>query len=298
MTRNKSLGAHILEFGFNGIGYTLIKYKGNCAVPDIPEEYDDGVNGKRKVTSIGVSAFANNSVIKAVTVPSGVTEIEDEAFYGCSSLENVTLSDGIKKIGEFAFFDCAPNMNVIYNGAIAKWCDIDGLGNVATAKPNLIIGGYRVAGDLIIPDGVKRIAWGAFSGQKELTSVYLPDSVTSVEESAFNGCSSLAKIRLSANLQEIGRHAFCDCRSLNEISVPEKVTSIGAWAFKGCSSLTNITLHSGVTHVGSRAFYGCAYLSVNCEAESKPNGWDDEWNISSRPVIWLVAPAAGQTENA
>lgn len=97
MTRNKSLGAHILEFGFSGTGYTLIKFKGNCAVPDIPEEYDDGVNGKRKVTSMGVSAFANNSVIKAVTVPSGVTEIEDEAFYGCSSLENVTLATALRR---------------------------------------------------------------------------------------------------------------------------------------------------------------------------------------------------------
>ena len=39
--------------------------------------------------------------------------------------------------------------------------------------------------DVVIPDGVKRIGTGAFSGGNSLTSIVIPDSVTSIGNDTF-----------------------------------------------------------------------------------------------------------------
>ena len=34
------------------------------------------------------------------------------------------------------------------------------------------------------------------------------------------------------------------------------------------------------------AFYDCTALTIYCEAESQPEGWNSEWNIYGCPVVW------------
>ena len=34
------------------------------------------------------------------------------------------------------------------------------------------------------------------------------------------------------------------------------------------------------------AFKGCSNATFECEAESKPDGWDAWWNYDNRPVAW------------
>ena len=49
-------------------------------------------------------------------------------------------------------------------------------------------------GDIVIPEGVTSIGWGAFDGCSNLTSITIPEGVTSIGESAFCGCSNLTII--------------------------------------------------------------------------------------------------------
>jgi len=41
-----------------------------------------------------------------------------------------------------------------------------------------------------------------------------------------------------------------------------------------------------VAYIGEGAFLGCASLSIYCQADSQPSGWDAGWNPDGRPVAW------------
>ena len=113
---------------------------------------------------------------------------------------------------------------------------------------------------LVIPDGVRRIGEGAFSGCRLLEIIVISDSVTSIGEAVFSGCSSLASINIPDSVTSIGIHAFSGCRSLTSIVIPSSVTSIGDYAFYWCISLKSITIPDRVTSIGDYAFYWCISL--------------------------------------
>lgn len=64
----------------------------------IVSEYNDGFNGVFPVKYVGASAFANNTHITRVEMPSSVTDIYKEAFIGCTKLETIIMP-GVTYIG-------------------------------------------------------------------------------------------------------------------------------------------------------------------------------------------------------
>ncbi|MBR1975017.1 MAG: leucine-rich repeat protein [Clostridia bacterium] len=137
-----------------------------------------------------------------------------------------------------------------------------------------------------IPDSVTSIGDYAFSYCDSLTSIVIPDSVTSIGDDAFYDCESLTSITIPDSVTSIGRYAFASCDRLTSVEIPDSVTLIGERAFYNCSSLTSITIPDSVTSIGSGAFQYCRLLTIYCEAESKPSGWDAYWNVSNCPVHW------------
>ena len=89
-------------------------------------------------------------------------------------------------------------------------------------------------------------------------------------------------------MTSIGKETFHRCRLLETIEIPNSVTYIGDGAFSFCESLTSITIPDSVTYVGNKAFYACETLKyIYCKAESKPDGWHDNWQgYSPAEVIW------------
>ena len=62
-------------------------------------------------------------------------------------------------------------------------------------------------------------------------------------------------------------------------------------AFALCSDLQSIaTLSKRVAYVGPNAFAGFDILTVYCQAQSKPESWDTEWDNSVLIVIWNHNP--------
>jgi hypothetical protein len=49
--------------------------------------------------------------------------------------------------------------------------------------------------------------------------------------------------------------------------------------------LKKIFIPKSVTSIGKNAFYA-TNLTIYTEWESKPDGWDDNWNSSNHPVKW------------
>ena len=225
------------------------------------------------VTSIDKGAFYYCTSLTSIVIPNSVTSISEYAFYYCTSLTSIVIPNSVTSIGEMAFCDCAlltsvviPNsVTIIDNGAFANCYSLT---------------------SVVIPDSVTSIGDWAFSDCYSLTSVVIPNSVTSISYFAFGNCSSLTNIVIPDSVTSIGEDAFVSCASLTSIVIPDSVTSIGNSAFEWCVSLTSVVIPDSVTSIGYGAFGSCHSLTIYCEAESKPNGWNNDWNPDNRPVVW------------
>lgn len=226
------------------------------------------------VENIGNASFYNCSGLTSVTIPDSVTSIGRSTFYGCSGLTNITIGNSLTSIDENAFQNCS-NLDSVYLSDLAGYLNIEfgnEYSNPMYYANKLYLNNKRVAGDLIIPDGVTKIPVCAFDGCDSLTSITIPDSVTSISNRAFEGCSGITSIAVPENVTSIGKDAFNGCDSLTRVTIPDSVTSIGEKAFYGCNSLEEITLPfigkgknaSGYEQVFGYIFgFTVAYDSVN-----------------------------------
>lgn len=138
------------ENNYGSSGGVITEYTGSNINISIPSSI-----GSSTVTAIGSGAFAGNSDIRTVSIPSSVTQIGQEAFADCSSLTSVSLPSSLELIGIGAFYGCSDLTSVS------------------------------------IPNGTKTIGDEAFAQCNSLNSIIIPASVTSISDDAFDGCDSL-----------------------------------------------------------------------------------------------------------
>jgi hypothetical protein len=199
------------------------------------------------VTSIGSYAFLNRTDLTSVVIGNGVTTIGYQAFAYNPKLVNVIIGKNVKTIGEQAFYSCGVLTNI-------------DLGQVETIERN------------------------AFQATA-LTSIVIPETVTSMGNNVFNGLTTLKRVEYKASLA-IPYSTFFKCTGLTDVVLSNSLKGIGGRAFYGCTFLKSVVIPDSVTTIDENAFYGNTNLTIYCEATNKPNGWDDAWNPSNRPVIW------------
>ena len=248
------------------------------------------------VTSIGDGAFYDCSSLTSIVIPSSVTSIGSSAFKGCSSLESIVIPSSITSIGESAFYNCSSLASIVIPSSVTSigssaFYGCSSLESIVIPSSVTSIGRYAFYNcssltSIVIPSSVTSIGEDAFSGCSSLESIVIPSGVTRIGGSAFSGCSSLTSIVLPPSVKSIAYRVFYGCSSLESIVIPSSVTSIGRYAFYNCSSLTSIVIPSSVTSIGEDAFSGCSSLTIYCEAESQPAGWNTSWNPSNCPVVW------------
>ena len=287
------------------IGSKVYAHDIEVANPDGVMIYYTWINGNTELTVSyrgDKSSTYSNEYTGDVVIPKSVeysgktynvTSIGRSAFEFCTGLTSITLPSTLTSIGEDAFDDCS-NLNAVCISDLAAWCKIE---NKGLYLSHLFLNGTEVK-DLIIPDGVTSIGYGAFWGCCELTSVTIPNSMTSIGEEAFHGCSGLTSVNISDlgawcnisftdyyssplayahhlflsgteikdlvipnSVTSIGESAFVGCSCLTSVTIPNSVTSIGDKAFQGCNSLTSIIIPNSVTSIGEGAFFGCSGLT-------------------------------------
>ncbi|MBR3568840.1 MAG: leucine-rich repeat domain-containing protein [Salinivirgaceae bacterium] len=178
------------------------------------------------------------------------TALNDRAFAELPRLVSVIIPNSVTSIGTHAFYNC---------NSLKK---------------------------IIISDSITSISDYMFCGCVALDSLTIPKSVVNIGNCAFYNCKGLTSIIIPNSVINIGKVAFADCTSLTSVNISNSVTTIGAYAFNNCQRLTSITIPKSVISIGKNAFSDCKNLTIHCEADSKPEEWDKDWNPNNRPVIW------------
>ncbi|MCT4543664.1 MAG: leucine-rich repeat protein [Vallitalea sp.] len=150
--------------------------------------------------------------------------------------------------------------------------------------------------EIILQDGVTKVASNAFDGCSNLTTINIPSSVTDIGDGAFNDCTSLASITVHTNNENyksvdgilfnkageilvrypegktdssysipsgvttIGKSAFRNCDNLANVEIGDNITTIGENAFWDCDEINNVVMPTGVTDIGRVVFYSCDKL--------------------------------------
>ncbi len=156
-------------------------------------------------------------------------------------------------------------------------------------------------GNLVIPaevenEGIKYKVTGicasAFCSCSGLKSVTIPEGIPYINGYAFYGCSGLTSVTIPNSITRIEGWAFVNCSGLTTFTIPDSVTSIGDCAFGGCSGLLSVTIPKTVEEMGNLAFVKCT-ATINCEVDSEPNGWDNDWLGDEEykgKVVWGYKP--------
>ena len=170
-----------------------------------------------KITSIGISAFADCSKVQRIVLSDNIEEICATACVAqdssgntmyCQNLEEVVLGSGLKLIDEQAFMYCNKIRTVNFEDATS----------------------------------LREIGHSAFYECNSLTDVVLPDSLEKIGSGVFFGCIAIEEIIFPEATWSIGYGAFGDCTSLTEVYIPKTVTDIGYSLMAGCTNLETLTM--------------------------------------------------------
>lgn len=151
------------------------------------------------VTTIGSGAFAMNSSLQSVSMPSVVT-VDDWAFSECTSLKSIEMPS-VKTIGKSAF-----DGNSFMESVKMP---------VAEAIGPQAFYGCSSLSSVEMPSA-KTIGNQAFCDCTNLSSVSMPVAET-IGDYAFEYCESLMSVDIPGSVTAIGDYAFVRCTSLSEV---------------------------------------------------------------------------------
>ncbi len=176
------------------------------------------------VSVIAPEAFALNSIVRKVVLPSGLKRIEAGTFRGCVNIDTVVIPDSVCYIGKHAFLGCISLKSIE------------------------------------LPESLIMIDEGAFEASG-LCSIYA-EQVQVVGKNAFADCSPLESVSFP-NVIEIGDSAFIRCVCLRKFGTNNSLISIGSEVFRGCSCLKKVQFSRSLQEVGNRAFIEILFFQAD-----------------------------------
>lgn len=205
---------------------------------------------------LGSTVFAGCTNLTEMTVNAEV--IPSYAFTSCTSLKTINLGKDVKVINEFAFAGCAKLEKINVNSENKEFV-AEGAFLYNSDKTQLIVVAPNYSGEknvVTLPDSVKTISVGAFSGTQAIFKV-IANSVEQIENYAF-AQSKVETIICGEALNTIGDYTFAYCTNLVNAPNLSTVKSIGNYAF-AATALTNVEISNDTT-VGDYAFANCGKI--------------------------------------
>lgn len=151
-----------------------------------------------RVTSIPASTFQNCMSLTSVSIPSTVTGIGSQAFYGCAALGSVSVPSSVSSISQNAFGECNNLTSIAASNSF--YSSYDGcLYNAGGTRLILVPPGKS---SVSFADSARTIGAGAFSYNRNISSVTIPDTIDAIESGAFSG-SAVSSITIPASVTSI-----------------------------------------------------------------------------------------------
>lgn len=246
-----------------GTGIEVYQYDGKTMPKKliIPQEIDG-----KTVLAIGDDFVAMQEGIEEVVLPDTIEYIGVSAFNSCENIKKIVLPSALESLGIFAFTNCIS------------------LVDITSFSPNF------VAEDAVIYNHDKSVLLFA----PAVTNFSIPNDVVKIEEYSFYYNKNINFVKIPDSVTFIGEGAFGDCSKLSVVQFEgDGLKEIDSFGFANCKNLTKIELSSSIETIGEHAFMGCYNLAdIYCEAESKPEGWDENWlSDSGATVHWGYVPS-------
>ena len=183
-----------------------------------------------------LSPFRGKESIKKVIIEDGITHIGRVCFEDCKNLVEIVIPESVESVGDDAF-------------QYTPWLTKQREENNIVIAGKTIIASEGCTGELIIPDGVKRIASYAFYNRR-ITSVVIPDSVTDIGSRAFSS-SGITVASLGNGVKTITLDVFSECKELRSVYLGSSVETIQMNAFGKCGKLAKFEVSSDNPHYSS-----------------------------------------------
>jgi hypothetical protein len=258
-----------------GDGVIVKKYNGAAVNVVIPATMEG-----LPVRELADECFSGTNII-SIKISNGITTIGEDCFLRCRGLKTITLPDTLKYLGASAFQETASLLSIVIPAGIETYgndlpefqawnglFDRSGIKKIAFASGNWEYvpaavfkkapGGIE---EIVLPDGLKKIANNNFTGLSGLKAITIPGTVTEIGAGAFKGCSSLKEIMIPGSVNNIGSGAFEECRSLIKTMLPGGLTAINNSVFRK-TALTSIAIPDTVVSIGEFAFQGTPLTDV------------------------------------
>lgn len=282
--------AEDFTFTSDADGVTVSAYTGTDERVRIP----DSIGGK-PVVALADGAFRNQSGIKVLWIPDGVTEFGSGILVGASALyalhTPIPKEEGKRFLGWLFGAESYERNNV----ADLRHVDFLEIGGTDTELPDYALFDCNDLVTVRLPETVTKIGDFSFARCSALKLLDL-SCVLQVGEGALLGCTSLAEVSLPA-LERIGREALGSCNGLRRLTLPfvgesrttncylgwlfgartaleseglypgglrevvltDGTVSLGAYAFYA-ATVRSVTVGAGATEIGVRAFGECENL--------------------------------------
>ena len=190
------------------------------------------------VRELGAMSFWDCRNLMEISLPKTLYRVGYEAFRGCQMLRSLDLRK-CSSVDGAAFFECKSIESFAVSDDNPSFTAVDGVlysrnGCILVAYPkdrkNLSLLPYvqivgrgafmscSLSGDIVLPDGIRRVEGEAFSWCLNLRSVTFGHGVEEVGSYVFSGCRrGLSRVEFPASLRRIGEGLFCQCKDLRYV---------------------------------------------------------------------------------
>ena len=265
----------------NATNQALVWSTSDASVAEVKDGLVKAIAPGTATITVKAKNYTDITASCAVTVTEEVgPEVPMEAFtLNRTALTiNVGDTDTSTKLSTYTPYT-ATNLEVTWSSSDETVATVDETGAVTgLAAGTCVITATAVLGDASASYNltVKQLAGGtgsfaidgdvlvSYSGSEE--TVVVPDGIREIAEGAFNNNDAIHHVVMPDTLKVIGYQAFYDCDNLLSVTLPEYMESIAARAFYGCEKLETFGLEDkgvipkGLTEINERSFYFCYAL--------------------------------------